>query len=254
MGDIKVGLTLGKFAPLHRGHQYMIETALGEMDKVIVVIYDCPETTDIPLPVRSAWIKELYPRAEVIEAWNGPTESGYTPEIMRKQEQYIIDLLNGQEVTHFYSSEPYGDHMSKALHAVDRQVDPNRTAFPISGTAIRQAPFEQRQYVHPRVYRDLITTVVLLGAPSTGKTTLAAALSEAYNTAWMPEYGREYWSQHQQERRLTPEQLVEIAEGHIEREDKLLEEANGYLFVDTNAITTYRFAHYYHGSALPRLV
>ena len=30
--DKKVGFTIGKFAPLHKGHQYLIETALKEMD------------------------------------------------------------------------------------------------------------------------------------------------------------------------------------------------------------------------------
>jgi len=37
----KCGLTLGKFAPLHQGHQYVIETALTEMDEVVLIIYDC---------------------------------------------------------------------------------------------------------------------------------------------------------------------------------------------------------------------
>jgi HTH-type transcriptional regulator, transcriptional repressor of NAD biosynthesis genes len=41
----EVGLTLGKFAPFHKGHQYMIETALSETHHVIVVIYDVPEVT-----------------------------------------------------------------------------------------------------------------------------------------------------------------------------------------------------------------
>jgi HTH-type transcriptional repressor of NAD biosynthesis genes len=249
----KIGLTLGKFAPLHRGHQFMIETALAEMDEVIVIIYDSPETTNIPLPVRSCWIKELYPQVDVIEAWNGPTESGYTPEIMYAQEQYVIELLNGRTITHFYCSERYGDHMSKALQATDRQVDSMRVTYPISGTQIRAASYANKQYVDPRVYRDLVTSVVLLGAPSTGKTTLASALADTYQTVWMPEYGREYWALHQQDRRLEPEQLVEIAQGHLEREEKLLMEANRYLIVDTNAITTNMFAHYYHGKALPRL-
>nr|WP_309248942.1 adenylyltransferase/cytidyltransferase family protein [Paenibacillus sp. MZ04-78.2] len=131
------GLTLGKFAPLHRGHQYMIETALTEMDHVIVVIYDCPETTDIPLTVRAGWIRALYPAVEVIAAWDGPTETGYTPEIKKAQEDYILGLLGGRSVTHFYSSEPYGEHMSTALNAVNRQVDPKRETFPVSGTAVR---------------------------------------------------------------------------------------------------------------------
>jgi HTH-type transcriptional repressor of NAD biosynthesis genes len=254
MSDPKVGLTLGKFAPLHRGHQYMIETALAEMDEVIVIIYDSPEVTDIPLPVRSRWIKQLYSEVEVLEAWNGPTENGYTPEIMHVQEQYVIELLNGRKVTHFYCSERYGDHMSKAMQAVDRRVDPKRMTYPISGTQVRAAAYANRHFVHPLVYRDLVTTVVLLGAPSTGKTTLASALADLYQTVWMPEYGREYWAEHQQERRLRPEQLVDIALGHIEREEKLFTEANEYMIVDTNAITTSMFACYYHGTALPRLV
>lgn len=254
MGDKKIGLTLGKFAPLHRGHQYMIETAIQETDETIVIIYDCPETTNVPLSVRSSWIKSLYPVVEVIEAWDGPTEMGDTPEIKRKQEDYILGLLKGRKITHFYSSEFYGEHMSEALGAVNRQVDPDRETFSVSGTAVRQNPYANKAFVHPLVYRDLVTTAVLLGAPSTGKTTLAAALAAKFDTAWMPEYGREYWEKHQSERRLTPEQLVEIAEGHIEREDCLIADANGYLFVDTNAITTYMFALDYHGKALPRLV
>lgn len=254
MKEQKVGLTLGKFAPLHRGHQFMIETALKEMDEVVVVIYDSPETTNIPLTIRAEWIRKIYPSIQVIEAWDGPTESGDTPEIKEKQEQYILHLLNGKKITHFYSSEFYGDHMSKALGAVNRLVDCARSTFPISGTRVRQSSYENRSYVHPLVYRDLITNVVFLGAPSTGKTTLTEAITREMDTVWMPEYGREYWDNHQINRRLTPAQLVEIAEGHLEREEKWLLEAKDYLFTDTNALTTYLFAIYYHGWAEQRLV
>ncbi|WJH37032.1 AAA family ATPase [Paenibacillus sp. CC-CFT747] len=247
------GLTLGKFAPLHKGHQFMIETALRETDEVIVVIYDSPDVTNVPLSVRAGWIRTLYPQVEVIEAWGGPEETGYTREIEKAHEDYITSLLGGRRITHFYSSEPYGEHMSRALGAVDRRVDPDRKTFPVSGTAVRQAPFENRAFVDPVVYRDLVSSVLLLGAPSTGKTTLAARLAEELGTVWMPEYGREYWDAHQVDRRLTPEQLVEIAEGHLEREERMLGDANWYLFVDTNALTTRMFAQYYHGFVLPRL-
>jgi nicotinamide riboside kinase len=57
----------------------------------------------------------------------------------------------------------------------------------------------------------------------------------------MPEYGREYWDNNQVNRRLTTGQLVEIARGHIEREDQMLLKANRYLFTDTNALTTKEF-------------
>jgi NadR type nicotinamide-nucleotide adenylyltransferase len=124
---------------------------------------------------------------------------------------------------------------------------------PISGTKIRNNLFKEREYLHPYVYRDLITNVVFLGAPSTGKTTISSQLAQEYNTVWMPEYGREYWEKYQINRRLSLEQLVEIAEGHLEREEALLEKANKYLFTDTNAITTYIFSQNYHNQVAPQL-
>jgi len=143
--------------------------------------------------------------------------------------------------------------MSVALNAVNRQVDLQRLTVPVSGTAVRNAPYENRHYLNPVVYRDLVTKVVFLGAPSTGKTTLAESMARHYRTAWMPEYGREYWEQNQIDRRLTLEQLEEIATGHLEREEKQLQEARDVLFVDTNAITTYMFSLYYHGETTQEL-
>ena len=69
----KIGFTIGKFAPLHKGHQYLIETALKEMDKVIVVVYDT-DLIDIPSEKRANWIKELYPDVEIKSAHNPPMQ------------------------------------------------------------------------------------------------------------------------------------------------------------------------------------
>jgi len=132
-------------------------------------------------------------------------------------------------------------------------MDPERRTVPISSTAIRSDPYRYRRFLHPSVYRDYLTTVVFLGAPCTGKTTLAERLAQDLGTVWAPEYGREYWERHQVDRRLRPEQLVEIAEGHLQREDALILDARRFFFVDTNALTTTVFARYYHGAVDPRL-
>ena len=246
------GLTLGKFSPFHKGHQMLVETALAEVDELVVLVY-ATDVTDVPLQVRAAWIKELYPSVRIIEAWDGPDGYGDTPEIKKEQEDYILRKLNGLCITHFYSSEFYGDHVSQALGAVDRRIDEARSTVPISGSALRADYFEGRQYLDPRVYADLVTKVCFMGAPSTGKTTLARTLAERYNTEWMPEYGAEYWLSNQVERRITLAQFEEIAPEHNRREDLSLLSSREYLFCDTNPITTYVFAKDYHGVAGPVL-
>ncbi|MGZ8867957.1 MAG: AAA family ATPase [Thermoanaerobaculia bacterium] len=249
---MKVGLTLGKFAPLHRGHQFLIETALREMDRVVVMVYGAAET-GVPLSKRAGWIRALYPTVEIIEAPDGPLTVGYTPEIKAMHDRYILSRLEGRRITHFYSSEPYGEHVSLALGAADRRVDDARRRFPVSATQVRSDPWLNRRFLDPVVYRDLITKVVFLGAPSTGKTTLAEALALRYETVWMPEYGREYWDAHQLERRLSSAQLVEIAEEHRRREDALILDSKRVFFVDTDASTTRLFSLHYHGTCDPRL-
>lgn len=246
------GLTLGKFAPFHKGHQMLVETALDEVDELIVMVY-ATDLTDVPLQVRAGWIRALYPTVRIIEAWDGPDGYGDTPEIRREQESYILSKLNGLQITHFYSSEFYGDHVSRALGAVDRRVDEARAAVPISGTALREDYFAGRLYLDPLVYADLITKVCFMGAPSTGKTTLARTLAERHNTVWMPEYGAEYWLEHHIKRRITLDQFEEIAPEHNSREDALALQSRKYLFSDTNPITTYVFAKDYHGTAGPVL-
>ena len=248
----KTGFILGKFAPLHKGHQYMIETALAEMDELIILIYHT-DLIEVPLQVRSRWLKQLYPQVRVIEAWDGPQEVGNTPEIKKLNEDYILSRLGDIQIHSFYSNEFYGEHVSEALHAQNRQIDPGRDAFKVSATMIRQDPFCYREFVHPSVYESLVTKVVFMGAMSTGKTTLCEALAQKYNTVWMKEYGREYWEQHHENRRVRAEQLAEIARVHLQREEGLVQQANRYLFVDTNAITTYMFAMDYQGYALPEL-
>ena len=70
------GLTLGKFAPFHAGHQLLLETALAECDDVTCLVYDSPGVTQIPLPVRAGWIRALCPRVRVVEVWGGPDQVG----------------------------------------------------------------------------------------------------------------------------------------------------------------------------------
>jgi len=251
MKNEKTGFTLGKFAPFHKGHESLLNTAASEVDKLIVCVCE-DSVTRIPLKTRADWIRDIYAggNVEVIECYDCPQEVGYTEEIKKSHEDYYIKLLGGRKITHFYTAEHYGGHMSKAFGAADRRI---KKDVRISATEIRKNPYRYRKYISDTVYKDLILKAAFLGSECTGKTTLAKEMARRLDTNYMFEYGSDYWFKHQVNGRLAPEQLAEIATGHIEIENELILQSNKYLFVDTNAITTFMFALDYHGYALPEL-
>ena len=240
-----VGLTLGKFAPFHRGHQALLETALREVRHLIVIVYEAERTTDMPLSIRAAWIRTRYPSVEVLEAPAGPEDTGYSPDVMRKQESFLRSFLAGRRIDAFYSSEPYGDHVSRALGCVNRVVDPGRTAVPVSGTMIRADPWSYRHFLDPNVRADLVLRIVFVGGPSTGKTTLATALAERLGEPWCPEFGRDYWFEHQVDHRLSMAELELIAREQAALERRYAREARRVLVVDTCPLTTWAYARYW---------
>ncbi len=152
----KIGLTIGKFAPLHKGHQFLIETALSRVDKLVVMIYDCPEITSIPLAVRAGWIKKLYPEVIIIKASDSPKKIGKDKEAIKAQTDYILQKVSGYKITHFFSSEWYGEYVSKALGAENIIVDADRKKFPISGSLSRSDIEKYKDMIDRDVYKDLI--------------------------------------------------------------------------------------------------
>ena len=74
--------------------------------------------------------------------------------------------------------------------------------------------------------------IVVIGPESTGKSMLCAALADALNTVWNPEYARAYLAA--LGRPYTEEDLLLIARGQIAAEDVLLSKARHYLICDTD--------------------
>src|SRR5688572_24969104 len=81
-----------------------------------------------------------------------------------------------------------------------------------------------------------ICKIGIVGAESTGKTTLCEKLAAHYNTVWVPEYAREYFN-NSDIYNYTLEDLIAIAKKQISMEEELLEKANKILFCDTTLIT-----------------
>jgi nicotinamide riboside kinase len=79
-----------------------------------------------------------------------------------------------------------------------------------------------------------IIKVAITGPESIGKSTLAAQLAAHYQTAWVPEYARDYLAQ--LPHRYTPPDIEQIARGQIMALQNALPAAHKILFADTDLL------------------
>ena len=98
--------------------------------------------------------------------------------------------------------------------------------------------------------------IVLYGPESSGKTTLAKALAKQFRTTWVPEFARNYlqekWDQKKEVCSL--EDLIIIAKGQINQENNLIEDANKFLFCDTNVLITKAWSEtHFNGYCAPEI-
>ncbi len=182
----KTGLILAKFAPFHNCHRYIIEKALNMVDDLFIIMYDCPNLTRIPLNIRANWVRKFYPQVNVIEGWDAPNRHEDTPEVKRIQEKFVKTALNGRKITHFFSSDFYGEHMSKFLGAKNIRVDLIDKDYKckMRATLIRNDKYFCRMYMDTLVYRDILINVAFVGIPSKEQGKIVKKLAEKFSTVY----------------------------------------------------------------------
>lgn len=184
------GLVLGKFYPLHAGHAHLIRSAQQRCDRVTVLLF-AASVESIPLADRAAWITEDHPGVRLVAALDDTPVDFDSPTAWDAHTRVITDLLP-EPVDAVFTSDAYGAELARRLGARWAEIDPGRTLNPVSGRAVR-ADSHRHWWALSAVVRHWFTRrVVVLGAESTGSTTLAAALAEHFATNWVPEYGREH--------------------------------------------------------------
>ncbi len=242
-------LVVGKFAPLHGGHQQLLDHAHALADDVTVVVWSNPDFAEMTNEVRAEWIRKLYPMACVLVGHDGPRND----EPDEVQRDYTAALLarHGRAPDVVITREPYGPGLAAHLGIEHESAGAVRTDAEPSGTQIRDNVHSHRHLLDPVVYSHFVERVVLMGAESTGKSTLAARLAHEFGTEHVQEYGREHYAA--RGGRLDLDDYLTIARVHREREDVASQRAHRYLFIDTNAVTTMFFSHYYNRDSLPAL-
>lgn len=79
-----------------------------------------------------------------------------------------------------------------------------------------------------------IKKIAVLGAESTGKTTLARSLALRFQTVWVPENARVYMNVHPGE--YTINDIEQISKEQLAQEKRLESSSTDFLFVDTELI------------------
>ena len=243
------GLIVGKFYPPHRGHKFLIDSARAQVDELSVIV--CRKDGEVPSgELRAAWLREIHPdvRVLLIDDTLDADDSRLWAENSIRWIGHTPDLV--------FTSEDYGDEFARHLGCRHVQVDKARAAVNVSGTRVRRDPFGCWEFLEPPVRGFYALRVCLVGAESTGKTTLAAALAEHFGTVWVHEYGREY-----SERKLNveggydfrSEEFAHIAARQCELEDEAARRANRILICDTDAFATSVWHRRYMGARSPEV-
>ena len=249
------GLVLGKFYPLHAGHSHLIRTALERCDAVTVELLGA-SVESIPLEVRAQWIREEHPTARVRSAIDDLEIDFHSEEIWDAHMRLIESLLD-EPVDAVFTSDEYGHELARRLGATWVQVDPGRVVTPISGTAVRADVAGSWHMLGPSVREWMTQRVVVLGAESTGSTTLAEALAERLGVPWVPEYGRTYSEIRPgglSEPWTSPE-FTHITEHQIADEHRAARRtAKPLIICDTDVLATALWHERYVGVAAPHLL
>jgi HTH-type transcriptional regulator, transcriptional repressor of NAD biosynthesis genes len=276
-------LIVGKFYPPHKGHIHLIEMAARFSDYVTVVLLGA-SVESLTVQERVAWMRydlSKWPGVRVVgilddfpvdysDSWVWECHIG----LMREAIVHADLEKSFPPIDVVFSSENYGIEMGARLGVRAVVLDPERSALKISGSQVRADVTANWDWLPPGTRSGLCIRVVVLGAESTGTTTLCRDLSERLRawggiwerTIWVPEFGREYSAalvatHNQSYPTLMPENITWSEEDFflIAREQTLREEmaarsGSPYLILDTDALATTVWHERYRGCVSRELV
>ena len=240
------GLCIGKFLPPHLGHFHLFESASQGCQYLTIIVCEKP-SDPIPGPVRAEWIQRSFPNVRVMVI-----DDRYDENDSKVWAVNTLRWMKGPPDVVF-TSEAYGEPYAAHMGCRHVDVDRARAHVPVSGTAIRANPFQHWNFLPPPARAWFALRVCVVGAESTGTTTLARDLARVLHTIWVPEYGRTYSEIKMAgpDQEWTTSEFVLIANEQNRMEDAAAEHCNRVLICDTNSFATTLWHRRYMGFDSP---
>ena len=244
MSRFERAVVFGKFWPLHLGHLELISEATGRADRVLVVVNDGDE--DVPTSVRMNWVKKEFPAAEVVTAPDlcGHDSADCTPPCSERYAHWLTDHHGRVDLV--VAGESYGALLASCLGAASIRLD--RRQPEMAGRTIRADLPGHWHLLSGSARAWYCRRVVIVGAESTGTTTLAADLAERLGTVWVPEYGRQFTEEHGVDHNWQSSDFEEIARHQAADEDAAARVSWPILICDTDVLATAVWHERYVGS------
>lgn len=261
------GLIIGKFYPPHVGHHAAIRRAAGRCDEVTVLAMSSASET-ISLADRISWLRAEHRNDANVRITGIRCDAPLDLTSDTVWTAQVAAMHSGLRaagppctVDAVYCGDAYGDELARRFGATAVKV--NRSAS--NSTAVRRDLGAHWHELAPSTRAGLVTRVVVVGAESTGTTTIAENLRSHYaarGTVWaatqcVPEYGREYTalklaSQHGRaihEVDWNTNDFDAVASEQTRREEAAAREGSPVLICDTDAVATAVWERRYLGSA-----
>lgn len=229
------GFVLGKFCPLHLGHQYLIATAMEMVERLYIVVDNIMDDV-IPVEQRMKWVRQEYPDAIVMTQPSPlPQYPEDTPFFWDIWREVLLSLLP-DKIDAVFASETYGERLAEELRADFIMVDCDRKHVPVSATAVRADILHNWGYLSDSAKADMMTAVCVFGPESTGKSTLTKSLAAHYGVPYVPEYAETVIRANNGD--ITYEDMEVIVKGHHQLIVNAMSALPPLLFVDTDAIAS----------------
>ena len=258
----KKSLVLGKFFPAHKGHLFLIDSALKESEVVHVMACWNHEQT-IPGKIRADALRKIYhknPNVRIHSVYDGGLPQ-YEHEVESKDIFYsywtrlVDDFVCDLDA--IFTAESYGDDFAKYLgeytnrNIIHELVDIDRTKYPISGTEIRENPHKHWDMIPDAMKGYFIKRVAIMRPESVGKSILSEKLAKHFDTNFVEEYGRTVFEENGNKLELSD--FIKISLGRQDLEEELIIKSNKVIFCDTEDLTTYFFLQMFFPDSYKRI-